>query len=99
MSYQLSERNSTTLEEMQRDAISVEADLLAKRARMRSERRVTIRDEPTTSLANAKIDALTRIVERMMERITLDERTAPRENQLAPQNRNQNPRRNPPQIR
>jgi hypothetical protein len=33
MSYQLRERNSTTLEDMQKSAISVEANLLAKRAR------------------------------------------------------------------
>jgi hypothetical protein len=32
MSYQLRERNSTTLEDMQKSAISVEANLLAKRA-------------------------------------------------------------------
>jgi hypothetical protein len=43
MSYQLREKNSTTLEDMQKSAISVEANLLAKRARQRSERRVTIK--------------------------------------------------------
>ena len=32
MSYQLRERNSTTLEDMQKSAISVEANLLARRA-------------------------------------------------------------------
>jgi hypothetical protein len=32
MSYQLRERNYTTLEDMQKSAISVEANLLAKRA-------------------------------------------------------------------
>jgi hypothetical protein len=35
MSYQLRERNAATLEEMQKSAISVEANLLAKRARQR----------------------------------------------------------------
>ena len=34
-----------------------------------------------------------------MDRISLNGRTVPRENHLAPQNRNQNPRINPPQIR
>jgi hypothetical protein len=43
MSYQLRERNSTTLVDMQKSAISVETNLLAKRARQRSERRVTIK--------------------------------------------------------
>ena len=99
MSYQLRERNSTTLEEMQRDAVSIEANLLAKRSRLRTERRVTIREEPSTSTSNAKIDSLVRTMERMMDRINFNERTIPREDQPAPQNRNQNPRRNPPQIR
>jgi hypothetical protein len=43
MSYQLRERNSTTLVDMQKSAISVETNLLAKRAHQRSERRVTIK--------------------------------------------------------
>ena len=43
MSYQLRERNPACLEQMQSGAVSVEANLLAKRARMRNERRVTIR--------------------------------------------------------
>ena len=34
-----------------------------------------------------------------MERIDLNERDTPRENQPTPQNRNQNIRRNPPQIK
>ena len=58
MSYQLRETNSTTLEEMHRDAVSVEANLLEKRERMRNERRVIVRDETSTSSADAKIDAL-----------------------------------------
>jgi hypothetical protein len=36
MSYQLRERNTTTLQDMQRSAISVEANLLARRARKRT---------------------------------------------------------------
>jgi hypothetical protein len=44
MSYQLRERNFTTLEDMKKSAISVEANLLAKRARQRIERRVTIKE-------------------------------------------------------
>jgi hypothetical protein len=43
MSYQLRERNSTTLVDMQKSAISVETNLLAKRVRQRLERRVTIK--------------------------------------------------------
>jgi ribonuclease HI len=99
MSYQLRERNSTTLADMQKSAISVEANLLAKRARQRSERRVTIKEEPSTSNTDSKLDSLTRAVEIMMERLTVSDRNPPRENPPAPQVRNPNFRRNPPQIR
>ena len=58
MSYQLRERNSSTLEDMQKSAISVEANLLAKRARQRSERRVTIKEEPSTSTTDSRLDSL-----------------------------------------
>jgi hypothetical protein len=71
MSYQLSERNSTTLEDMQKSAISVEANLLAKRAWKRMERRVAIKEEPSTSSSDAKLDSLDRPMERMMERLTI----------------------------
>jgi hypothetical protein len=43
MSYQLRERNYVALEDMQKSVVSVEANLLAKRARKRTERRVTIK--------------------------------------------------------
>ena len=99
MSYQLRERNSTTLEEMQRDVVSVEANLLTKRARLRYMKRVSIKEEPSTSSFDAKLDKLVRNMERMMEIITIDDRDAPRENQLDPQIKNPNFRRNPPQIK
>jgi hypothetical protein len=99
MSYQLRERNSTTLADMQKSVISVEANLLAKRARQRSERRVTIKEEPSMSTTNSILDSLTREVEVMMERLTVSDRNPPRENPPAPQVRNPNFRRNPPQIR
>jgi hypothetical protein len=99
MSYQLREINSTTLEDMQKSAISVEANLLAKRARQRLERRVTIKEEPSTSTYNSKLDSLARAMERMMERLIVSEINPPRENPPAPQVRNPNFKRNPPQIR
>jgi hypothetical protein len=80
MSYQLRERNSTTLEDMQKSAISVEANLLAKRACQRSERRITIKEEPSTSTSDSKLDSLVREMERMMERLTVLERNPPRDN-------------------
>jgi hypothetical protein len=99
MSYQLRERNSTTLEDMQKRVIGVEANLLAKRAWQRMERRVTIKEEPSTSSFDAKLDSLAREMERMMERLIVAERNPPRENQPAPQIQNPNFKRNPPQIR
>jgi hypothetical protein len=99
MSYQLRERNSATLEDMQKSVVSVEENLLARRARQRTERRVTIKEEPSTSSSDAKLDSLARAMERMMERLTITDRNPPRENQAAPQIQNPNFRRNPPQIR
>jgi hypothetical protein len=99
MSYQLRERNSTTLEDMQKSAISVEANLLAKRARQRSERRVTIKEETSTSKLDSKLDSLARAMERMMERLTVSDRNPPRKNPPSPQVWIPNFKRNPPQIR
>jgi hypothetical protein len=99
MSYQLRERNSAMLEDMQKSAVSVEANLLARRTRQRNERRVTIKEEPSTSTSDTKIDSLVRTMERMMEKLQINDRNSPRENQPAPQIQNPNFRRNPPQIR
>ena len=52
IAYQLREINPETLEQMQSNVVSVEANLLARRARMRNVRRVTIEDEPSTSYSN-----------------------------------------------
>jgi hypothetical protein len=84
---------------MQRDVVSVEANLLSKRARQRTERRVTIKEEPSTSFVDAKIDSLVRTMERMMEILDIIDRTPPRENQPGPQIRNPNFRTNQLQIR
>jgi hypothetical protein len=96
MSYQLREINETTLEDMKISAISVETNLLARRARQRTEKRVTIKEEPYTSSSDAKLDSLARAMEKMMERLTITDRNPPRENQDASQIRNPNFRRNPP---
>jgi hypothetical protein len=99
MSYQLRERNVTTLEDMQKSVVCVEANLLARRARQRTEKRITIKEEPSTSSLNAKLDSLVGAMEKMMERLTITNRNPPKENQATPQIRNPNFRRNPPQIR
>lgn len=56
MAYHLQEHDPTTLEDMQKNIVSVEANLLAKRAIMRSEKRVTIKEE--TSTLDFKMDTL-----------------------------------------
>jgi len=49
MAYQLRERDPTTLEDMQKIAVSVEANLLDKRARTKTEKKVTIKVEASSS--------------------------------------------------
>jgi hypothetical protein len=59
---------------------------------------VTIKEEPSTSYSNAKLDSLSRAMERMMERITIAEINPSTDNQATPSIRNPNFRRNMPQI-
>ena len=54
MAYQLRERNVETLERMQKNVVSVEVNISARKARLRNERRVTIKEE--TSSLDGKID-------------------------------------------
>ena len=79
--------------------MSVEENLNEKRARLRAEKRVTYRDDtmPSTSASYTKIDNLVKVMERMLEKINLNDRVPPRENQN--KNRNQNLRRDPNQDR
>lgn len=79
---------------MQKDAVGVEANLLAKRARMRNERRVTIKEEPSTS--DVKIDTLAKSLEKLVDRLEIMERKPQWDNQQqGPQIRNPNFRKNP----
>lgn len=59
MAYSLRDRDPPTLEDMQKIAVRVEANLNDKRARMKAEKRVTIKEEASTS------DQLLRNVERV----------------------------------
>lgn len=99
MEYQLRERDLTTLEEMKANVIKVEANILAKKAKLKYECRVTIKQEPSTYVLDHKIDNLVRVVNQMMQRVNINEQTQLRENQNAPRNRNQNFGRNVPQIK
>lgn len=58
MEYQLKERDPQTLEEMQANAIKFEFNNLAKKAKFKSKCRVTIKEEPSTSTTDDKIDNL-----------------------------------------
>lgn len=71
MTFQLRERNPPTLEDMQSVVVSVEANLLAKRARVRNEIRGTTKDEP--SPFDIKIDSLEKGMEKLMDRIENNE--------------------------
>ena len=67
--------------------------MLAKRAKMRNERRDTIKEEPSNS--DVKIDSLSKSVERLMDRLENMERKPQWENQQGPQIRNPKFRKNP----
>ena len=72
MAYQLTKRNPPTLAEMQSIEVSVEANLLAKRAKVRNERRGTSKYE--TSPSQLKIDGLAKSMEKLIDRIDNMER-------------------------
>ena len=58
MAYQLRERDYSTLEDMHKGSVSVEAKLIEKRARMRAEKKVTYREDTTASTSDLKFDNL-----------------------------------------
>ena len=66
MAYLLREREPTTMEDMQKIAVSVEANLMTKRARAKAEKKVTAKEE------SSSVDQLLRKVEQMLERVKLD---------------------------
>lgn len=87
MAYQLRERAPQTLANMQTIAVSVEANLIAKRNRTRTERKTTFKEEP--SGMDQKLDAIISGMQRLGDRVDSVERKSSWE---APQN---NPIRNP----
>jgi len=64
MTFQLRERNTTTLEEMQDNAIVVEANLLVKRSKLKAEEMENIEKEHLTSL-KVKLNILVSTMEEM----------------------------------
>ena len=76
IAYQLREREPATMEDMQKIAVSVEANLLSRRARAKEEKKTTMKEE------SSSMDQLLKRVEHMLERVKLD--------RLEPQVRNPN---------
>jgi len=72
MAYQLRERAPPSLADMQNIAISVEANLIAKRNRARTERRATFKEEP--SAFEQKLDAIIKGMNRLGDRVETIER-------------------------
>ena len=64
---------------MQSNVVSVEANLLPKKARLRNEKRVTIKEETSTS--DLKIDQLEKKLERVMDGLDNMERKPQWDNQ------------------
>jgi len=73
MAYQLRERDPATLEEMQKNALSVEANLLIKKSKIKPEKlekKVTIKEESSSS-SYGKLDTLINTMEIMMDKMAL----------------------------
>lgn len=79
--------------------MSVEVNLIEKRARMRSEKKVTYRDDTLASTSDTKYDSLAKTMERlgkMVENLTVQ---VSNQNRNQNHNQNQNFRRNNPPNR
>lgn len=70
MEFQLRERNTKTLEEMQDSAIAMEANLLVKRSKLKVKERENIKKENLTS-SEVKLDILVSTIEEMMQKIIM----------------------------
>ena len=79
MAYKLRERAPPTLANMQNIAVSVEADLIAKRNRARAERRTTFKEEP--SAFEQKLEAIIKGMDRLGDRVETIERKSSWEGQ------------------
>ena len=91
MAYQLRERAPASLSDMQNIAVSVEANLIAKRNRARAERRTTFKEEPSS--LEQKLDAIIKGMDKLGDRVETIERKSSWEGQTS-NLRNQNFRKN-----
>ena len=56
-------------------AVSVEANLLARRARARAKKKVVVKEEASPS--DSKMDTLIRTMERMVDQLTISDKPEP----------------------
>ena len=75
MAYHLRERYSSTLEEMQKNVVSVEANLLIKKSQIKQEKKVTIKEDSSSS-SYCKVDTLKNTTERIIDKMTIAYRQA-----------------------
>jgi len=76
MAYHLKERDPATLEEMLRNAVSVEANLFIKKSKSkdeRTEKKFVFKEEPSPYL-DVKLDTLIKTMEIMMDRMSIKDR-------------------------
>ena len=92
MAYQLRERAPNSLAEMQNLAVTVEANLIAKRNRARNERRTTFKEEP--SALEQKLDVIINGIHRLEDRVESVERKSSWEGQQPNNTRSPNFRKN-----
>lgn len=88
MAYQLKERAPQTVADMKNVAVSVEANLIAKRNRARIERRITFKEESTA--LDQKLDAIINCMQRLGDRVESVERKSSWEGQQSNTIRNPN---------
>jgi hypothetical protein len=70
MEFHMRERNTTTLKEMQDNAISVEANFLIKRSKIKEEERKKITKEKL-KFSEAKLDILDNTMKKMMQQVIM----------------------------
>ena len=92
MAYQLKERAPNSLVEVKNVVVTVEANLIAKRNRARTERRTTFKEEPLA--LDQKLDAIINGMHRLADRVESVERKSSWEGQQPNTIRNPNFRKN-----
>ena len=92
MAYQLRERAPRNLEEMHSIAVNVEANLISKRSRARTERKTPFKEEP--SAFEKKLDDIIKGMDRLGDRVETIERKSPWDGQPSNTRRNSNFKKN-----